>query len=149
MTISIKPVRRCKSFNIEFSRWKSFVNFSFWYHQKTSIFPYILSAKRSNLFRMELIFNCARTTLFRFFLRKELKKYLKFSLLLPFPKTRSILSSVNFFLISVISLSWEGWFCVWGDQIEYIFLIEFTNKSRNFAKPFKCKCNHYSDASLD
>ena len=66
---------------------------------------------------------------------------LKFSFLLPFSKTQSILSSANLFLISVRSLSSEDWPYLWGDQIEDTFLIEFINKSRNFAKLFKFKSN--------
>ena len=75
-------------------------------------------------------------------LRQELKSYLKFSLLLPFSKAQSVLSSVNLFLITISrSLSREGRLCVWGDQIEYIFFIEFINTSLNFDGPFKFKCS--------
>ena len=107
----------------------------------TSTFPFIPSAKRSNLFRIEFIFNCARITLFIFFLRTELKLYLNFSLLLPFSKAQSAWSSVSLFLISVRSLSRESQLCLWGYQTEYIFFIEFINTSLNFAERFKFKCN--------
>ena len=65
--------------------------------------------------------------------------HIKFSLLLPFSKTMVLIISqlIPYLLYTLIT---EDLLCVWGDQIEYIFLIEFTNKLHNFAEPFKFKC---------
>ena len=66
-----------------------------------------------------------------------LSNYLKFSSLLSFSKTQSILSSVNVFLLELYHKKTD---CVWEDQIKYILLIEFINKLHNLAESFKFKC---------
>ena len=61
---------------------------------------------------------------------------IKFSLLLPFYKTIIIIRTYSLFVLD----PHHGRSAL-GDQIGYIFLIEFSNKLCNFAEPFKSKCN--------